>query len=50
MSTTIQSVKGIVALVTGGASGLGRGVVDRLVRQGARGVVAFDLKFADSSS
>ncbi|KAI2803709.1 hypothetical protein RDWZM_001638 [Blomia tropicalis] len=50
MSSTIQSVKGIVALVTGGASGLGRGVVDRLIRQGAKGVVALDLKFPDSSS
>ncbi len=44
-ATTIQSVKGIVALVTGGASGLGRGVVERLIAQGAKGVVALDLKF-----
>ncbi|OTF74230.1 3-hydroxyacyl-CoA dehydrogenase type-2-like protein [Euroglyphus maynei] len=38
----IQSIKGMVALVTGGASGLGRGVVDRLIREGAKGVVALD--------
>lgn len=38
----IQSVKGIVAFVTGGASGLGRATVERLIRNGARGVVAFD--------
>lgn len=59
-STTIQSVKGLVALVTGGASGrflsewlimltlmvllgLGRGVVERLVREGAKGVVVLDV-------
>ena len=47
MTTTIQSVKGIVALVTGGASGLGRGVVERLLKQGAKGVIALDLKFGD---
>lgn len=41
-ATKVQSVKGLVALVTGGASGLGRGVVERLIRQGARGVVALD--------
>lgn len=49
MTTTIQSVKGIVALVTGGASGLGRGVVERLIAQGAKGVVALDLKFPNAS-
>ena len=49
MSTTVQSVKGIVALVTGGASGLGRGVVDRLIRQGAKGVVALDRDFEQTN-
>ena len=62
---TITSVKGLVALVTGGASGmsslqtclpcinslmnirfrssgLGKATVDRLIRLGAKGVVAFD--------
>ncbi|XP_052635213.1 LOW QUALITY PROTEIN: 3-hydroxyacyl-CoA dehydrogenase type-2 [Harpia harpyja] len=38
----IRSVKGLVALVTGGASGLGRATVERLVEQGAR-VVLLDL-------
>jgi 3-hydroxyacyl-CoA dehydrogenase/3-hydroxy-2-methylbutyryl-CoA dehydrogenase len=32
-------LKGTVALVTGGASGLGRGTVERLVKQGAKVVV-----------
>ncbi|XP_053908151.1 3-hydroxyacyl-CoA dehydrogenase type-2 [Cuculus canorus] len=38
----IRSVKGMVALVTGGASGLGRATVERLVEQGSR-VVLLDL-------
>ncbi|KAM9250204.1 3-hydroxyacyl-CoA dehydrogenase type-2 [Cariama cristata] len=38
----IRSVKGLVALVTGGASGLGRATVERLVELGAR-VVLLDL-------
>lgn len=33
-----------VAFVTGGGSGLGLGTVKRLVEQGVKGVVAFDLK------
>ncbi|XP_076338961.1 hydroxysteroid 17-beta dehydrogenase 10 [Tachypleus tridentatus] len=40
--TTIRNVKGLVALVTGGASGLGQATVQRLVNQGAR-VVICDL-------
>jgi len=39
-SPAIRSVQGFVALVTGGASGLGRGTVDRLVREGAKVVIA----------
>lgn len=38
----IRSVKGMVALVTGGASGLGRATAERLVAHGAR-VVLLDL-------
>lgn len=38
----IHPIKGMVAFVTGGASGLGRAVVERLIKQGAKGVVAFD--------
>ncbi|NXS59623.1 HCD2 dehydrogenase, partial [Brachypteracias leptosomus] len=38
----IRSVKGLVGLVTGGASGLGKATVERLVAQGAR-VVLLDL-------
>ena len=36
------SLQGIVTLVTGGASGLGRATVERFVREGAR-VVICDL-------
>lgn len=39
---TIRSLKGMVALVTGGASGLGKATVERFVMQGAK-VVACDL-------
>lgn len=39
---TIGSLKGMVALVTGGASGLGKATVERFVREGAK-VVALDL-------
>lgn len=35
-------MKGLVGLVTGGASGLGRGTAERFVRQGAR-VILVDL-------
>ena len=48
--STIQSVKGIVALVTGGSSGLGLATVQRLIKQGAKGIVAFDLNFNDQIS
>ncbi|XP_011874498.1 PREDICTED: 3-hydroxyacyl-CoA dehydrogenase type-2 [Vollenhovia emeryi] len=33
-------LKGVVALVTGGASGLGRGTVERFIKQGAKVVIA----------
>jgi 3-hydroxyacyl-CoA dehydrogenase/3-hydroxy-2-methylbutyryl-CoA dehydrogenase len=46
-SSTIGSVKGLVALVTGSASGLGKATTLRLLREGARGVLAFDLQDFD---
>jgi len=42
-------LKGVVALVTGGASGLGRGTVERFVRQGGKAVIA-DLPSSQGSS
>ncbi|XP_015912734.2 3-hydroxyacyl-CoA dehydrogenase type-2-like [Parasteatoda tepidariorum] len=42
MSNSIRAIKGLVALVTGGASGLGEATVRRLVQQGAS-VVICDL-------
>jgi NAD(P)-dependent dehydrogenase (short-subunit alcohol dehydrogenase family) len=38
-----MEVQGKVAIVTGGASGIGAALVKRLVQEGARGVVAADL-------
>ncbi|XP_077982162.1 3-hydroxyacyl-CoA dehydrogenase type-2-like [Glandiceps talaboti] len=46
---TIRSLKNLVGLVTGGASGLGRGTVDRLIKQGAR-VVIVDLPGSDGEN
>ncbi|XP_041459371.1 3-hydroxyacyl-CoA dehydrogenase type-2-like [Lytechinus variegatus] len=40
--SSLKSVKGLVGLVTGGASGLGRATVERFLRNGAR-VVIVDL-------
>ncbi|KAL4655477.1 3-hydroxyacyl-CoA dehydrogenase type-2 isoform X1 [Arapaima gigas] len=42
----IRTVKGMVALVSGGASGLGRATVERLVRHGASAVIV-DLPSSD---
>ncbi|TKR77300.1 hypothetical protein L596_018297 [Steinernema carpocapsae] len=42
MASVIRSSKGLVTLVTGGASGLGRGTAERLISQGAK-VAILDL-------
>ncbi|KPP77369.1 3-hydroxyacyl-CoA dehydrogenase type-2-like, partial [Scleropages formosus] len=42
----IRSIKGMVGLVTGGASGLGRATAERLVAQGASAVI-LDLPSSD---
>lgn len=42
-------LQGITALVTGGASGLGRGTVERFVKQGAKVVIA-DLPISKGKS
>ena len=41
---TITSIKGLVGLVTGAASGLGKATVLRLMKEGARGITAIDLQ------
>jgi NAD(P)-dependent dehydrogenase (short-subunit alcohol dehydrogenase family) len=38
-----MDIQGKVAIVTGGASGIGAGLVKRFVQEGARGVVAADM-------
>lgn len=40
MSEYFGDVQGTVALVTGAASGLGKGTADRLIREGAKVVLA----------
>ncbi|KAM4662637.1 3-hydroxyacyl-CoA dehydrogenase type-2 [Discoglossus pictus] len=45
----VRSVKGLVGIVTGGASGLGRATVERLVRQGASAVI-LDLPKSEGHS
>ncbi|XP_069501398.1 3-hydroxyacyl-CoA dehydrogenase type-2 isoform X2 [Ambystoma mexicanum] len=45
----LRSLKGMVGIVTGGASGLGRATVERLVQQGACAVV-LDLPTSEGSS
>ncbi|KYO19266.1 3-hydroxyacyl-CoA dehydrogenase type-2 [Alligator mississippiensis] len=49
MATAMRSVKGMVALVTGGASGLGRATAERLVQQGASAVV-LDLPTSEGTA
>ncbi|XP_063792656.1 3-hydroxyacyl-CoA dehydrogenase type-2 [Pseudophryne corroboree] len=45
----LRSLKGLVGIVTGGASGLGRATAERLVRQGASAVI-LDLPSTDGNS
>lgn len=45
----VRSVKGLVALVTGGASGLGKATATRLVRQGAQ-VAILDLPTSEGNA
>nr|XP_020667729.1 3-hydroxyacyl-CoA dehydrogenase type-2 [Pogona vitticeps] len=49
MAAALRSVKGMVGLVTGGASGLGRATVERLVQQGGSAVL-LDLPQSDGES
>lgn len=41
---TISSVKGLVGLVTGAGSGLGKATALRLLNEGAKGIAGFDLQ------
>ncbi|KAG8554718.1 hypothetical protein GDO81_003873 [Engystomops pustulosus] len=45
----LRSLKGLVGIVTGGASGLGRATVERLIRQGASAVI-LDLPSSDGNN
>ena len=45
-STQIREISKVIAIVTGGASGLGRATVSRLAHQGARVLIA-DLPGTD---
>ena len=45
-----MQIEGITAVVTGGASGLGRATVERLVRSGAAKVIIADLPSSDGET
>ncbi|XP_005997373.1 3-hydroxyacyl-CoA dehydrogenase type-2 [Latimeria chalumnae] len=45
----VRSVKGMVGIVSGGASGLGRATVERLLKQGANAVI-LDLPSSDGAN
>ncbi|XP_048192654.1 3-hydroxyacyl-CoA dehydrogenase type-2 [Perognathus longimembris pacificus] len=49
MAAACRSVKGLVAIITGGASGLGLATAERLVRQGASAVL-LDLPDSDGEA
>ncbi|XP_067408364.1 3-hydroxyacyl-CoA dehydrogenase type-2 isoform X3 [Emydura macquarii macquarii] len=49
MAAALRSMKGMVGLVTGGASGLGRATAERLVQQGGSAVIV-DLPTSDGQS
>ncbi|XP_002735245.1 3-hydroxyacyl-CoA dehydrogenase type-2-like [Saccoglossus kowalevskii] len=49
MASNVRAVKNLVSLVTGGASGLGRGTVERFIKQGAK-VVIVDLPSSDGAN
>jgi len=45
-----MDIKSKVAIVTGGASGIGAGLVKRFIQEGARGVVAADLNLEQAQA
>ncbi|XP_058027118.1 3-hydroxyacyl-CoA dehydrogenase type-2 [Ahaetulla prasina] len=49
MAAALRSLKGMVGFVTGGASGLGRATVERLIQQGGSAVIV-DLPTSDGES
>lgn len=42
MAAIIRPIKGLVSVISGGGSGIGRGVAERLYNQGSK-VAVFDL-------